>query len=238
MLPDPPNSSGPATTPPAASPIAAPLQTAWPRSAQVVTAFLLGALTTLVAVRCCSSLSWFAQPTHLEPMLDLGFRIDLNRADRADLLQLPGVGEHLAQRIEDHRAEHGAFHTLEDLRGVRGVGATTLERLRPWVRADATEPSLKPTASKPAKADSAKSPNAKEVAITSPIDLNNASAAELQRLPGIGPKRAQQIIAERPFRTVDELRRVHGIGAKTLEKLRPYITVKKVDSRVASSADQ
>ena len=45
-----------------------------------------------------------------------------------------------------------------------------------------------------------------------------------EKLPGIGPKMAQRIIDERskkPFASVEELRRVSGIGPKTLEKLRP-----------------
>ena len=58
------------------------------------------------------------------------------------------------------------------------------------------------------------------------IDVNTADAYELQRLPGIGEKRAQDIIAYReeygPFQTVDELTEVSGIGPVILEGLREY----------------
>jgi competence protein ComEA len=60
------------------------------------------------------------------------------------------------------------------------------------------------------------------------VNVNTASAEELRRLPGIGPKLSERILAaraDRPFRSVDELRRVRGIGAKTLERLRPHVTV-------------
>ncbi len=60
------------------------------------------------------------------------------------------------------------------------------------------------------------------------ININTATATELQRLDGIGPRKAQVILEDRatrgPFQTVDDLDRVKGIGPSTLEKLRPYIT--------------
>lgn len=60
------------------------------------------------------------------------------------------------------------------------------------------------------------------------INVNRASVARLQALPGIGPALAGRIEAfraQRPFRTVDDLERVRGIGPKTLDRLRPLVTV-------------
>jgi len=60
------------------------------------------------------------------------------------------------------------------------------------------------------------------------IDLNTATASELQRLDGIGEKRAQTILEDReqngPFRSVDDLDRVKGFGMVTVDKLRPFLT--------------
>ena len=61
------------------------------------------------------------------------------------------------------------------------------------------------------------------------IDLNTASAADLTRLPGIGEKRAQAIVADReangPFRIPEDLTRVSGIGEGILANIIDSITV-------------
>lgn len=62
-----------------------------------------------------------------------------------------------------------------------------------------------------------------------PVDLNNATAVQLDALPGVGPATAAAIIAYRtqhgPFRTVDALGDVKGIGIAKLDQLRPLVTV-------------
>jgi competence protein ComEA len=62
-----------------------------------------------------------------------------------------------------------------------------------------------------------------------PLDVNLASAAELERLPGVGRALAARIVdvraREGPFGSVDDLRRVRGVGGATLERLRPRLVV-------------
>ncbi|HEM4745288.1 TPA: helix-hairpin-helix domain-containing protein [Streptococcus suis] len=75
-------------------------------------------------------------------------------------------------------------------------------------------------------ASSAMSPEEKS---TSLVNLNTATEADLQTISGIGAKRATDIIAYREanggFKSVDDLNNVSGIGDKTMESIRPYVTV-------------
>jgi competence ComEA-like helix-hairpin-helix protein len=62
-----------------------------------------------------------------------------------------------------------------------------------------------------------------------PIDLNTATAEQLQQVPGIGPSTAKVIVNFRqksgPFRKIEDLLAIKGISKARLEKMRPYLTV-------------
>src|SRR5262249_31399618 len=65
-------------------------------------------------------------------------------------------------------------------------------------------------------------------AVAGPVDLNTATAAQLDTLPGIGPATAAAIVHDReengPFASVDDLARVRGIGPAKLAQLRDLAT--------------
>jgi len=89
-------------------------------------------------------------------------------------------------------------------------------------------PGEKKKTSKQAKRNIAKKP-----ALLQPhsIDINHASLKELQRLPGVGPATAKRIVKYREqngsFKSLEELIKIKRIGPKTLEKMRPYLTIHK-----------
>jgi competence protein ComEA len=209
----------------------------WPRPAQGAAVLLLLLALALLGWHAWSAQRWGCRPTTLEADALLSPSLDLNQADRVQLLQLPGVGEALAERIEAYRVEHHGFRTVDELRQVRGVGPKVLEKLRPHVYVEVPtsdeedEPAAQANHPAAAKIDNENKPHAvtKKEPLTERIDVNHATAAELRLLPGIGSTLSQRIIKareEKPFRSVEDLRRVRGIGAKTLERLRPHIVVK------------
>jgi competence protein ComEA len=215
----------------AVAPEKSPLLAAWPRSALVTIAFLLGVVAALLVWHCLSATGAGARPTDLERRGEIAYRIDLNQAPVAELEQLPGVGPKRAERIDAYRRTHGPFLSVEELRKVPGFGPVIQERLRDLVRVTPPQREPEHAAPPPAPVTPKKRPglSKKEAALQGAmIDVNRASLQELQRLPGIGPKMSQRIADERArsrFKTVDELRRVSGIGPKILERLRPYVTV-------------
>jgi competence protein ComEA len=62
-----------------------------------------------------------------------------------------------------------------------------------------------------------------------PVNLNTATSAELQQVPGIGPATAEKILQARKsygsFKSVNDLQAIRGIGPKKLEKMRKYLMV-------------
>lgn len=171
-------------------------------------------------------------------------KLDINQAELDEMAEkLPGIGPAKAQAIVTYREQHGGFQTLQQLEDVPGIGPKTLERLLPLLTltpAKTKDYQLQPAqtpAPPPAPSASAspaptpKSPPPKTAPAKSGlINLNTATAEQLQELNGIGEVMARRILEDRrlngPFRSVEEWTRVKGIGPKTLEKNRHRLTVR------------
>lgn len=76
---------------------------------------------------------------------------------------------------------------------------------------------------------SARTQDARPAAPTQVVNVNTATAAQLEALPGIGPSMAQRIVAHRekngPFKKLEDLMIIQGIGEKSFLKLRPMLTI-------------
>jgi competence ComEA-like helix-hairpin-helix protein len=165
-----------------------------------------------------------------------GERLDPNRAPEAELDRLPGVGPGLARAIVAAR-DSAPFRSLDDLVRVRGIGASTLEKIRPGVEVRGNSGTAAGTSAVGRGVSGSRRPLlpgsslagagvSRDSPTPSPgvLDLNRAGAGELESLPGVGPVLAGRIVEERDrrggFRTVGELVEVKGIGPALLERLR------------------
>jgi competence protein ComEA len=136
-------------------------------------------------------------------------RVDINNAPKVTIESLPGVGPKLADEIIKGRP----FRTVEELDKVKGIGPKKLAQIRPRV---VILPML--TAAGIARAPVEK-PAEK-------VNINTATKEELEKLPGIGPKKAEAIMAKRPFKRIDELMNVEGIKKAEYKKLQELIRVR------------
>ncbi len=70
-----------------------------------------------------------------------------------------------------------------------------------------------------------------KLAASREVDVNTATVAELERLPGIGPRLAARIVKERnqhgPFTSIEDITRVSGIGDKTVESIRRRLVIRR-----------
>jgi len=215
---------------PKSPPESANLLTAWPRSAQWTAAVLLAGVVGLLGYHAYAGMRFGTRASQRLEKDGPIYRVDINRARAAELNQLPGIGPKLAERIVSYRNANGPFRSIDDLRRVSGIGPKTLERIRSWICVEPADVPPETPVQQISRSAMGTAPgkSKKEALLNGPlININFATQSELQRLPRIGPKLSERIIEERakkPFQSVDDLRRVKGIGPKTLANLRPYIT--------------
>ncbi len=160
-----------------------------------------------------------------------GERINLDRAAVPEIARLPRVGVSLAKRIAADRASRGPFGSLAGLDRVPGVGPGLLRTLEPHVSFDGTPAGARYfEEGSPCVGMAALSPSVG----ASPcgarrLYLNQATVAQLDSLPGIGPARAAAIVRYRdqhgPFGSLTELTRVPGINPALLQRLSDRLQV-------------
>lgn len=137
----------------------------------------------------------------------LEWKYDINTASAEELSLIPGIGPATARKIVEDRERNGPYASLEDVKRVKGFGPALVRKLEPYATAGGAGRIADPAASSGGG-----------------VNLNTASIDELTTLPGIGKTRAEAIIAGRPYRSVDDLEKVRGIGPSTIERLRPLVT--------------
>jgi competence protein ComEA len=170
--------------------------------------------------------------------------VDVNTADAATLATLPGVGPTIAQRIIDGRP----YHSLSDLEKVKGLSHTKVQAFQDQVMFGTTKTKSKTTTtaktsnsggssgSSTTRGSSYSSTKTTETTSTSKlaagekININTASAEELDRLPGIGKTKSQAIIDYRgqhgDFKSLEDIQNVKGIKGGEFEKIKDHIKLR------------
>lgn len=171
------------------------------------------------------------------------FPLELNAASAAELEQLPHIGAVLAERITAYRDQIGGFSNREQLLEVEGIGEATLYEIydllylenetfpEPEPEPEPAESPAPAAAPQPAEtAPPATEPLAAAApAVTFPLDLNQATTAELEQIPEMQPELAEKIVAFRlqiqAFSSVYELLYVDGMTEAYFVQLRDYVQI-------------
>ena len=167
--------------------------------------------------------------------------VDVNSADVKAIAAVPGVGDKLANEIVKGRP----YKNAADLEKVKGIGKKKGAKLAPYftfgeakAAAESARPAAKaaPAAAAPAgaaaaapKGSSASAEKKPALAPGEKVNINTASKDQLDRLPGIGPVKAQAILdyrARQRFETIEDVMKVSGIKEGEFAKIRDLITVR------------
>ena len=73
------------------------------------------------------------QKSSVKKVLKPDSKININTALSADLRELPGIGEVMAERIIEYRESHGRFTKTEDLKKVKGIGEKKFEEIQGYI---------------------------------------------------------------------------------------------------------
>ncbi len=131
--------------------------------------------------------------------------IDINTADSAAFIALPGIGNKLASRIIHFREKLGGFYKIEQIAEVYGVPDSTFQKIKSFLSIEN---------------DSIKK-----------IDINSADINTLKEHPYIRWQLAKSIVQYRQehglFKTIDDLRRIESIDDKKFDQIKAYIAIEE-----------
>ncbi len=144
--------------------------------------------------------------------------VNINTATAEELTKVKGVGDATAKKIIANRP----YASLDDL-SKTGIPAGTLSKLKPSFTVGAAAAAAPATAAPAnAVAPAAAAPAAAKKDV---ININTATKAQLDGLPGIGAAKGQAIIAGRPYAKIEDLMKVKGIKQSAFDKIKDRITV-------------
>lgn len=180
--------------------------------------------------------------------------IDINRADAAELTQLEGIGEKLAERIAEYREMNGGFRNIEEIMLVSGIGKEKFAAIKEHIYVENPVYHSEEITESGSISQEITTENKEETIITesetaeeitedvtgasgtkitlediAPIDLNTATAEELMLLPYVDEAAAEAIIGLRKdldgFRNPYELLYVEELEQKEVAEIVNFVTI-------------
>lgn len=149
--------------------------------------------------------------------------LNLNTADAADFMRLPGIGEVTANAIIQYRTQLGSFTNRQQLLEVAGIGETTLAGILEYLYIPDEQPLTETTT------ESSQEPTEPPVQEIPMINLNTATKEELMCLPGCNEAIAQDILELRDglheFVNILEINYVESVTPALYESWEPYLTI-------------
>lgn len=137
------------------------------------------------------------------PVVELA-KFDLNKADTIQLMNVAGIGTKRSQRIVKYRDALGGFITMDQLQEVFGLDSVVVRRL---LKASFIMENFRPVT----------------------ININTSDEKRLAFHPYLSNAAARSIVAYRfqhgEFKTIEELRNIHALDEKTIQKITPYLTL-------------
>jgi len=129
--------------------------------------------------------------------------VEINTADTAALIALPGIGSKLAIRVINFRDKLGGFYSIDQLSETYGLADSTFQKIKPWLKLENV--SLKK------------------------ININTATNDELKSHPYLKWILANAVVEYRnqhgKFSSVEDLKKVGAITEETFRKIRPYLSL-------------
>jgi len=147
---------------------------------------------------------------------DYQLKFDLQSVTKEELITIPGIGEKKAEDILQYKKDYG-FKSKSELMNIKGIGIKTYKKIENYFIDLSLEDSTTTFIPETTKIKT----------VVNKININLADKNELTKIVGIGPSKAEKIIALRNkigrFNEKEELLQIKGIGKKTLEKISDQI---------------